>query len=354
MKEKYEITQEQKDYLATIFHNQSMLILGGAGTGKSVLALETMRKQIEENSKSKILYLCSNTPFKQEIKDFISNSLKFSKDNISVDNFTNHFGINFQSIKHGFRMKTERKKVMKHVKELGQYSLIILDEAQELPSELLYDIKILANGSKFYVFGDEEQRIQNRVDEEKEGEWRDYLEIPNPIKLKKNYRNPKNIVSLANKFLPSENQQFASRDDEANISVEFVEGESELGSEISKFGQLRNQLRIISILPDTWGWRSSILNEFSNNQVGDWLTVKQALGVECDNVIIVVETLDDSKLKSFLYTAITRTLGDLKVIFYCGKNKFGRDCSEESIQDFKKSELGQKFSEFEKEEGNGS
>lgn len=344
MKE-FEIEKEQSEYLATLFHNKSMLIVGSAGTGKSILALEAIKRQIKENSESKILYLCSNAPFKLQIGKILDSVRDISRENIDVDTFSNYFGLSFYS-----SLRKNREKVVEHANVLYQYSLIIIDEAQELQSELLYDVKILANKSRFYIFGDEEQRIQNQHDDSQENNWKNNLEISNPIKLKKNYRNPNNIVSLAQRLLPDDYEQFPAREGNAIIYVKYVDSVNDLRSEILKFKASHEKLQVITILPDNWNKHSSILNKLSYNDVLDWLTVKQALGIENENVVVVVEGLFESKLSSFLYTAITRTLGDLKIIFYCGRDIFGSKCIDKSIKKFKRSNLAKICAEFQTED----
>ncbi|GAB2023059.1 hypothetical protein RyT2_21330 [Pseudolactococcus yaeyamensis] len=250
-------------------------------------------------------------------------------------------------------MEDKRKKIICFSKELYQFSLIIVDEAQELQSELLYDLSVLANHSKFYIFGDEYQRIQNRYDENQEEIWKNNLEISNPIKLKKNYRNPQNIVALIQKLIPSDYEQFAAREDDAKIEVRYVDTPELLKSEIIEFKSIHEKSQIITILRDTWSWTSSILMDlFQNNMGSDWMTVKHSLGIESENTIVVVEDLFESKLSSFLYTAITRTLGDLKIIFYFGDDKFGRCYDEDAIKRFRASDLNQLFLKCQTEENN--
>ncbi|GAB2023060.1 hypothetical protein RyT2_21340 [Pseudolactococcus yaeyamensis] len=92
----FEITTEQSEYLATLFHNQSMLILGGAGTGKSILALEAVKRQIKKNPESKILYLCSNAEFKEQIKGQIKDELIIGLENTTVATFSGYFDIDLK------------------------------------------------------------------------------------------------------------------------------------------------------------------------------------------------------------------------------------------------------------------
>lgn len=339
--DKFEVSEEQKEYLATLFHNQNMLIFGRAGTGKSVLALEAVKRQLAENSKSKILYLCSNKKFKGQMKDKID-SLKTNGSEVCVDTFKHCFGLNFHD-----SIKWNREKIIKQADYLYQFSLIIVDEAQELKSKYLYDIKLLANHSKFYIFVDEEQQIQND-DKVEKSQWQVNLEINNPIRLKKNYRNPKNIVELAQKLVPYESEPFYSRE-EANICIDYSETQELLFERILDFNKKHNDCQIITILSDAWSKHSSILNRLPDEVSKNWLTVKQCLGIESENIIVIVEDMFQKKINSLLYTALTRTLVDLKIIFYFGIDRFGRKYDDEKIKEFKASELNKLLLKFQTE-----
>lgn len=67
------LTQKQYECLIDVEMNNHVVVQGGAGTGKTVLALEDARRTAEQNKR--VLFLCFNVNLAKELKQRINNDL---------------------------------------------------------------------------------------------------------------------------------------------------------------------------------------------------------------------------------------------------------------------------------------
>ena len=123
----HKLTEEQKEILHFMDYNSRVIVLGAAGTGKSVLALQLARKYAAKNKK--VLYLCYN-----------SNMAKYA--NASL---TDHQNIKVSTF-HALLMKLmndntlydmsvpdiSRRFFEQGLENVEKYSVIIIDEGQDL------------------------------------------------------------------------------------------------------------------------------------------------------------------------------------------------------------------------------
>ena len=159
-------TTRQLDYLDSITSNKSVLCEGGAGTGKTILAIETAK--ILEQKNLSVGFLCRNSAFANYIRSCLGPT-KIRV--ISLDNFKGDME--------------------------GQFHAIVVDEGQDLLNIENLEVidSILENGlseGSCYWFMD--MNNQSHFYDDFDHECKSFLENFSKIKLKENCRNTAPIV----------------------------------------------------------------------------------------------------------------------------------------------------------------
>ncbi|AVI06558.1 MULTISPECIES: nuclease-related domain-containing DEAD/DEAH box helicase [Staphylococcus] len=183
------MTNEQAYLLDYLEEQTTAVIQGGAGTGKTMLAVEKARR-LSVNGE-KVLFLCFNSLLIQSLQQKYKNELSnvyFSNLNSIVSKALNKKANNDDIIQ--FLRNIEDYKIW-------DYKHIIIDEGQDFLDEtvlLLKDYSILVDGV-FYVFYDKNQLVQRRDNLK----WLNDMECR--LVLNKNCRNTKNIAKTSFKPL---------------------------------------------------------------------------------------------------------------------------------------------------------
>lgn len=194
-KKMLELTEEQFDALDVTLSNKRVIIMGVAGTGKSLLAIEKARKLMAANKKT--AYICFNRNMAQYAKRSFREIPKGS----------------YVGTYHSLLMQLDEyttKLCYYSIEELSQkflsdcdgklsFECLIIDEAQDLLSDFAIEVfdKILARGlekGEWVMFLDPNQNIFNRTKEYDQA--LDYLkEVYSPaiFHLTTNCRNTEQI-----------------------------------------------------------------------------------------------------------------------------------------------------------------
>lgn len=196
--EEMNFSELQSFYLKTLPNLNYVALKGGAGTGKTLLALELIRKMLPKN---KILFLCFNKPLARHVRF----SLKELVGELHVHNchqWVNSLKRKYKMPKNGpLEIDDEIEHVVSQVEdEKSKYDLIIIDEAQDFNDIWMINIELMLRKSgKFYVFYDEQQSIFDKKPQYFLHEKFSHLE------LEENFRNTKNIFELFKSFNSQEN-----------------------------------------------------------------------------------------------------------------------------------------------------
>lgn len=150
------MTKEQSYLLDYLEEQKIAAIQGGAGTGKTMLAVEKARRlSLNEN----VLFLCFNHLLLEHLRDTFGNEMQ------NVD----FYNLNSMACKAMNKEVTEME-IIKYLNDYDKYfngwkyKSIIIDEGQDFSEEqieLLSDIARLNDGS-FYIFYDKNQLVQQR------------------------------------------------------------------------------------------------------------------------------------------------------------------------------------------------
>ena len=189
------LTDEQYELLDIAYDNKSVIILGGAGTGKSLLAIEMTRRYAAMGKDT--LYLCYN----KNMASYASASIA-DKTAITVSTF-HALLMNCLDDKELYKTPlTElcRVYLSKIVKTINLFDAVVIDEGQDLFKVEIVDVlnSLLINGmekSNWVFFMDPNQNIFNN-DEDYELTMEYIRELYNPVlyHIKTNCRNTKQIA----------------------------------------------------------------------------------------------------------------------------------------------------------------
>lgn len=342
------VTQEQLDIIVHMGINDRMMIEGGAGTGKTLLAAEQCRRAAI--SKENVLYLCYNRAIASYIREVFSSE---QQDGIDVYTF------------HELLMKTcGVEKVPDHIDEnvffdeilpetflkqanndnMDKYDRVIIDEGQDLMNMSAYLIVgyFIKNGwesGKWTIYYDHKQNIFGTDDEFREI-WKVLKESAFIYPLTVNCRNTKQIaqgnyaVTHVYKpiFMRAEGEEivyitYTNKSTEANMLFDEIRRLSNEG--ISKRDiVILSQYRIDNpncclygkeIPRDIGHIKTNVTSDFANCKHIRFYTIQAFKGLEAKVVIMIdVDNLSDDNHRLMNYVGMSRARTYLE-FFYDAK-----------------------------------
>ncbi len=190
------LTEEQYDRLDDIEENKRAVVKGGAGTGKTILALELARKLAAKNKQ--VLFLCYNS----NMSEYVSISLN-NRPNITVSTFHSHVlkALGNKSLFSCSAKELSKVYLAGNRPDVTQYDAVIIDEGQDLFYTEVFDVlntllKKGLSGGTWVVFLDPNQNIFNPIDDfEFAFEYMQELYHPAILSLNTNCRNTQPIAS---------------------------------------------------------------------------------------------------------------------------------------------------------------
>jgi hypothetical protein len=338
---RFKLTSNQMQILDFLSSRRRVAICGGAGTGKTILAIEKAKRLAFDGFRT--LLTCYNRP----LSDWISSELK-DIPNVTVSNFdriTEHFvSIADNKLKKDclnqakstypgadlwrVQMPAAMTFALEYIDE--RFDAIVVDEAQDFPDEYWFPLEFLledAGNSPFYIFYDVHQNLYQRS-----------LQFPiedAPFELTSNCRNTIQIHDFAyrNYAGPPVNkpdlvgnpvQLIAASNQEkqfekiTRIIVDILTKNGVKSSRIalligdninkhSKYEMIRK-----FTLPNGNAW--SIENGFKiNHLLVD--TVKRFKGLEADVVIVWgLPGFESDEIEEVLYVGSSRAKSELIVV----------------------------------------
>ena len=302
---------EQARLLEVLDECQTVHVVGRAGTGKTVLALE---KAIRDQQKGKkVLFLCFNNE--------LANHLRSSADSVSNISSIHGYSLNYMELYHshrvtGFRdapdfdyLMNEFSEVITNAKE--KFDTIIIDEAQDFKPEWIMGIYYLLNEpGNFFVFYDPYQQLYSSKSDFDDS----YLKIGAPITLKRNLRNTDQISHACLNIIsqPKENEYFngiIGPEPEIILENSLKNIDAQVTSVINKLkfmdGIDENQVSVVTL--DTE--RTSAVSSGLQEKLPEFKTVRKFKGLENDVVVIVdvnLSHLVDPVRQRLFYVALSR------------------------------------------------
>lgn len=220
-----EATHNQKMILKLMENNNRVLIPGGAGTGKTFLAIE--KAKLLEKSEYSVLFLCFNIPLSKHLDRILIES---KNTHVHAHNqFCEELAVkaNIPLPDKSFDENKYWKKVTSVFLEAleknpeKRYDAIIVDEGQDFEDEWLEGLEYClkdSNNGFFYIFYDDNQRIYNQNMSRLKK-----LDIPS-CALFQNVRNSKPIFTGSSAFYQGGDIECLGPD---GFEIEWVEAEQQ-------------------------------------------------------------------------------------------------------------------------------
>ena len=311
------MTLEQSKLIDYLDCQRVASIQGGAGTGKTLLAIEKIKKLLEneETKNEKVLFLCFNeflyNYLNLKYKSELTNATFFSIDKLVKKHY---------KIKNEYATEEEKLNFLYNYSTYNwDYKHIIIDEGQDFTKDEIDALYFIAEleGGCFYLFYDKNQ-IVNR------GEklfFEDNLECR--LILTTNCRNTKNIAISSNKILNIEkyklNESIKGEKPILYISYNIESIKKIIEEEITKYKNEQISLERIVILTVKTE-KKSILSNIKKIGIYNlcdnlekkgilFTTARKYKGLESDVVIVIdidKNTFEDEVERRVFHVAISR------------------------------------------------
>lgn len=314
---------ELDDYQVKVINKKSdnsYIVKGCAGSGKSILAL-WKAKQIQEQNKGSYLYIVYTKALRQYMDDGIK--LVGLKEN-NVANYDACFSY----------IRDDNGKLERGEWKKGSYDYIIVDEAQDFSKE---DIELLKSKARkaLLIYGDTAQQLYKFLKEKETVSIEDIQYFTKfPVEqLVFNHRLPKKIARLA-EFLNSQNDDLEDRCiEEGTEKPKILEYSSKQDQFAAIAKLIRNKgMEDVGILFRTNREVDEAYNYFSKNGIEveaksysmndldftsdnpKLMTYHSSKGLQFENVFIPECTDEGSDSMNPLYVALTRTYKSLYIM----------------------------------------
>jgi hypothetical protein len=312
------LTSEQARILEFLDEQRSAVIAGGAGTGKTVLALEKAKRLSAAGQN--VLFLCFNSGLRKFLRTF---------QNIPRVTFHTFHSLasSYQAIRHCPVEDLPARFIDMLASDdfAWEYDNIVVDEGQDFDDEWLEWLAIRNKGA-FYVFYDPLQNIYRP----KLPPWIENAECR--LVLKRNCRNTVQIARTSSRcigrdFVANDASIKGTRPTLYNCSSDTAARETvdrivrlrsaELGLKAHEIALLTMQTTDESVLSGTKKIAAfAISNEFELGAVC-FTTVRKFKGLEAKLVVIVDVRLDQFKedeWKTRMYVGASRAMHELHVV----------------------------------------
>lgn len=308
------MTTEQGYLLDYLEEQKIAAIQGGAGTGKTVLAVEKARR-LSQNQK--VVYLCFNRMLVEYLKK------KYNDELPNVD-FTNLYSLTAKALKKDKVEKQDILYFLKHLEDyphIWNYDSVIIDEGQDFSNDEITELKEFQEMSNeegsFYIFYDKNQLVQQRNNLE----WLQNMDCR--LILSINCRNtqcvaetalsPLGINSVKTKMPIKGEIPLMNISDDENDSIEWINKKIR---ELTDNGIKKDQITILSVKGEgqsIYSNRTKIGNYSisSEKESGKILftTARKFKGLESDFILLVdvdAETFRDEEQKRLFYVGASR------------------------------------------------
>lgn len=329
------LTNQQKNILRQLKKRKEAIIEGGAGTGKTVLALDHAQTLAKQGLK--VLLLCYN--------EKLGNTLKMKSqgiENLHSMNFHEFCSWRIRQVKNDTNRDLIKEASFEYPNEDKfdvwmpsalidsfdispiNYDVIIVDEGQDFKEEYWYAIEELRDrnlDTKLYIFQDGNQAIYASVDE---------LPINNePLFLFDNCRNTNPIHKLAYKYYQGEEVVAPDIDGEENKFIVKKSLDEQTKYIDKKISQLINEeginpKDIAVIVMDNYEMAEELLQKARNKKLWAFKeffpenkvlieTARRFKGLEVNIVFLWI--LDSSQInEKLLYVSISRARSRLFIV----------------------------------------
>lgn len=220
------MTMEQTRILDFLVEQNEASIVGGAGTGKTVLAIEKAKRLSLDGP---VLFICFNRFLAQNLRVRLSNysDIEVHNPQSLFYHFNKNANLGIEELTwdhlNNFLVEIQENEWM--------YKHIVIDEGQDIDSDFILLLKGLCNMDEFgffYVFYDKNQMVQN-IDELS---WR--KKIPCQLVLTTNCRNTVNIAKTSHSVLKLDKLNVKSDIDGSQSNLYRVNNQDKIEDRVAK------------------------------------------------------------------------------------------------------------------------
>lgn len=322
-----EINQTQDVVIDLLTHYPRAFIIGGAGTGKTWIAIKKIKRCLLSGKHP--LFLCYNATLAARVKRNIGMA---GADVYSIDELAETILGTACETAPSVNGCKEYSNLLEQLPDLQQYDLVVVDEAQDFTEDWAYCANLLVKGKgSLYVFYDESQNLFSR-------DFGDRFFIDGePFVLRYNIRNTSNIYqyTLNRTALGTDtlvNQIEGVEPDVRKLTrkqavISFVDSVvnklvNKEGVSPEKIVILSNQRLDQSVLNDVSYVGGYPLTSLTDTVPGGvvFASVEDFKGLESDIIIFINHTYkgeaNTKEIRAIQYTALTRARFYLYVIDY--------------------------------------
>ncbi len=177
-----QLTREQARIIDFLDEQPHAAIIGAAGTGKTLLAIEKARRIASPDNP--VLYLCYNALLRDHLRN------NHGQPNVR---YANVHELALEVTGRDGSLDDAAKRLVEHLMDDRplDYAHVVIDEGQDFDTDWLEWLKYRFRDGTFYVFYDRHQAVQRQT----ETRWLD--EIPCRLVLTRNCRNTEKIARSA-------------------------------------------------------------------------------------------------------------------------------------------------------------
>ena len=302
------INRVQDNYIYFLTNIRQFYVKGGAGTGKTWIAMKMAKK--EAMLGNKVLFTCMSQELAKWIKRLIG-------DNENIDVFDlNTLVKMFVKNPESLEQNSYDNILDSLTDKLPEYDAVFIDEAQDLSEELAVVIKMLLKNeeeSRLGIFYDDVQNLRDR------DFGNAFMISTPPFLLKENIRNTANIYNWATQHTDLGSDVIVNPVEGPNPKKEYINNirhlehrlENILRTFLVKESLATSSLVILvdDILPyqelfhnGLASWRFCCMPSLDNSTI-QFTTVYDFKGLEADMIIYIHSDLADNNVN---YTAYTR------------------------------------------------
>lgn len=327
------LTKEQAQLMQALGMNDHLIVEGGAGTGKTLLAAEYARRQLEQGDR--VLYLTYNKNLAHHVMRSLPESGQLKVVNIHAL-FGEYIPVDVEELKkdpqsYFAQVLPERfydyisdKMATDPEAEKIQYDVLIMDEGQDILKPLyLYSLDCLLKGGlnlgRWAVFYDEKQNIYNPEYQEGMDILRSY-----PHTKFRLFVNCRNTVQIGTYSAKASGVTFAEfmRENGEEVGKISYEDEKDFGRKIKEILKVLREGKVsagdITFLSPKKYKNSKLaamkvkVNELNDDFQPDpavpvYATIQGFKGLDAKVVILCdVETLRNETFSQYIYLAGTR------------------------------------------------